>query len=834
MNARTRNAILAALCLLAAPPARAATPVLTQKTAVIDGMEWKYCELDEDFPAAGQKKGDIYIGHGLNTGPAIDPAFSGHLDIPDFGGKAVQIHGDAFLNCTGIVSVAVPEGVKVLAKNAFAGCTGLESVDFPDSLSEIFLDAFNGCTSLEAVTIPAGTASVASSAFAGCTNLRSVTFLGIPSDHAYVPAFNGCPALRSITLADADDWLLRAIPAVEELHALESSATLSDADGVLFNADGTELLRFPGKRGGHYAVPEGTKRLGADSFYHCDAISSVEVPPSVTDIAGSAFSSTSLVSVAGCEGVETIGAGAFRYCPALVSFAFGESLGTIEESAFAGCPLASADFRPGLAGIGASAFSGCTNLAAVAIPQGTAELGASAFKACDGLRSASIPGTVSAIGASAFAYCPALESVEIGNGVRSIGNSAFSMDSALAELELPDSVETVGQEAFYGCTGLQSVDLGRGVRSIGRFAFAFCPLYDPLSFPDSLETIGYQSFAGGRLPPWFVIPGNAASMAPDTFDRATGLKVLYLPETLDVDAAAIKRPDGCDAVRYAGSPLFFSVFSPSGPGGPLGKGHVHAPGDTVECAVPEISASNGWRVACEGWTGTGSVPASGTGSAVSFEIAEHSTLEWKWGGTNVWISCALSGPATAGFSEGWIPLGESVTVAWTPTEDGTAATLSGDTDGVVLDAAARTLTIPADRPRTLELTIAGPPRFTTSTPVPVPYAWLERHPAGLAGCGGDHEAFANSRAANGRAVWACYVAGLAPTNAEEDFTVSISAADGTPRVSWTPDLSDDPENPRVYSVFGKTGMKDEEAWHFPTNDASRFFKVEVSLPEPEP
>jgi len=50
-------------------------------------------------------------------------------------------------------------------------------------------------------------------------------------------------------------------------------------------------------------------------------------------------------------------------------------------------------------------------------------------------------------------------------------------------------------------------------------------------------------------------------------------------------------------------------------------------------------------------------------------------------------------------------------------------------------------------------------------------------------------------------------------------------AGGMPQVTWTPDLG----TTRVYSVSGRTHLTEGD-WGT-TNAASRFFRVEVSLPQ---
>ena len=118
---------------------------------------------------------------------------------------------------------------------------------------------------------------------------------------------------------------------------------------------------------------------------------------------------------------------------------------------------------------------------------------------------------------------------------------------------------------------------------------------------------------------------------------------------------------------------------------------------------------------------------------------------------------------------------------------------------------------------------------TATTPVPVPYAWLDAY-VGRFG-GGDYEAAAHAPGANGVALWESYVAGLDPADAASRFTASIAlGADGTPVVTWSPDLRA-AEPPRAYTVYGKPTLG-AAAWT-PVTDANRaamrFFKVAVEV-----
>ncbi len=52
---------------------------------------------------------------------------------------------------------------------------------------------------------------------------------------------------------------------------------------------------------------------------------------------------------------------------------------------------------------------------------------------------------------------------------------------------------------------------------------------------------------------------------------------------------------------------------------------------------------------------------------------------------------------------------------------------------------------------------------------------------------------------------------------------------GVPVIGWNPDLNEDgTKHERVYTVEGKGNLTDK-SWA-PTNSASRFFRVKVSMP----
>ena len=107
--------------------------------------------------------------------------------------------------------------------------------------------------------------------------------------------------------------------------------------------------------------------------------------------------------------------------------------------------------------------------------------------------------------------------------------------------------------------------------------------------------------------------------------------------------------------------------------------------------------------------------------------------------------------------------------------------------------------------------------------VQVPNAWLEQY--NLA----QSQTAASGTAANGRKVWECYLAGLDPTDPDDDLVAMIGYIEGHLRV-----YPKDPKPNRVYRIKGaatldlsaiRTDVTDEPDL---SATAYRFFRIEAS------
>ena len=135
-------------------------------------------------------------------------AFSGNDSITElvFSDTNTTVEEYAFMDCTSLETVYIPENVVIFGDRVFAGCTSLATVTFLSDIASVPTNMFSGCTSLEDVTLGDSIASFGYGCFNGCSSLSD---LGFVSKGVLIEsyAFNGTGA-ESVVLSDS----LLAIP----------------------------------------------------------------------------------------------------------------------------------------------------------------------------------------------------------------------------------------------------------------------------------------------------------------------------------------------------------------------------------------------------------------------------------------------------------------------------------------------------------------------------------------------------------------------------------------------------------------------------------------------
>ena len=465
----------------------------------------------------------------------------------------------------------------------------LKSVTIGNSVTSIGSYAFDGCTGLTSVVIPNSVASIGSSAFYGCFELKTVinfsnlTFSKGSTVNGYVAYYanNVCNVSNGSIVGD---------------FVFDKSNEVNTLVGYLGNA--TELILPADYNSENYAI-------GNDVFRENTALTSIEIPNSVTSIGEGAFAYCSgLTSVVIPNSVTSIGNYAFYNCENIVSAEIPNSVTSIGGYAFKGCTgLTSIEIPYSVTSIKYEAFYGCTILKTVInfsnltfskgstdngyvayyadnvynAPKGSKEgdyifgkpndantlvgylgnetkltlpadysgenyvIGADAFKGNTTIKSVEIPNSVTSIGSSAFYGCSGLTNIEIPNSVTSIGQDAFCRCNNLTSVELPSSLTAIELGAF-SRTGLIEVTIPEGVTSLGKWAFDNCPALVKVNLPKTLTSIGDNAFENCTTLANIIIPDSVTSIGSSAFSGCSGLTSIEIPNSVtSIGTSAFKK-----------------------------------------------------------------------------------------------------------------------------------------------------------------------------------------------------------------------------------------------------------------------------------------------------
>ena len=369
-----------------------------------------------------------------------------HITIPD---SVTAIGAYAFDGCTSLAGITVPGGVTEIENGTFRGCTSLVSAALPDSVKSIGQSAFSGCINLAQAPIPGSVTGFGNSAFFGCTRIKTVTIPdGVTSISQYL--FLGCTALTSITLPGGlTDIGAQAFKGCSALSTVNFNGTEEQWNAVKIDFDNEPLQKV-------HVTFRGTVvysgQCGEDLIW------------SLTSNGTLAISGTGTMT--------------------------DYTNGRAPWSSYAS-QITSVEIAYGVESISVNAFISCSNLTAVTIPGSVRAIGGYAFDGCKSLTSIAIPDGVTAIENGTFHGCASLVSVVIPDGVKSIGQSAFSGCASLTIAPIPDSVTSIGNAAFFGCARITTVTIPKGVTGMSQYLFQDCTGLKSITILGDVTEIGF-------------------------------------------------------------------------------------------------------------------------------------------------------------------------------------------------------------------------------------------------------------------------------------------------------------------------------------------------------
>lgn len=483
--------------------------------------------------------------------------------------------------------------------------------------------------------------------------------------------------------------------------------------------------------------------------------------------------------------------------------------------------------------IGKDAFNGCTAMTGVTIPDGVTEIGMQAFADCRALAALEFPDSVTSIGLYAIYRCDGLTELSIGNGVKHLASYGISQCGGLKRIRIPAGLEDIAFRGIYSCDAMEEYvvdgnnakyESDRGVLfSKGKGTLMRYPAgrEGAYAIPEGVECIDWDAFYRCRGLTAVTIPEGVTNIDYQAFSECSGLTAVTIPEGVEkIGEFAFYRCSGLESVRIPASVNWIDSYA------------FTDCGKLKDIAVANESLhyeSEDGVLFTKGKECLVCCPAGKTGTySISEEVKSIGLYAFGYCVrlTNVIIPEGVAEIGASAFSHctGLVTLRfpESVTRMNDYVFQGCSGLAT-----LLVPASWKGTTMLKDAMLPEECEIVYYATATGLTPVPVPYRWLEEK-AGtiLAENDGDYKAAALEKAANGRPVWECYVAGLDPLDKDSELRVTGTWTGSNLAVS----VVGGEQEGRTYVTEGTAALSETNAWG-PPDANTRFYRVRVEMAE---
>ena len=469
---------------------------------------------------------------------------SGNITIPaalstSCGNYSVtSINAYAFIGCSGLISVTMPNSVTSIGEAAFYNCPGLRTITISNSLTDILTNTFSECTSLTSVTIPNSVISIGNYAFNNCSSLTSLT---IPNSVTSIGqnAFNNCSGLTSVIISNS-------------ITRIENN-NFSGCTGL------TSIT-----------IPNSVTSIGYAAFDTCTSLTTITIPSSVTSIDSVAFHNcTGLTSVV-CNITSPLQINGSVFdlvnqsaCSLIVPT---ESITAYQSAAYWQnfAPITCASPIENISSISAcdsytwannnqtytesGIYTGTNTNCVTQVLNLTINTSAINTTFSSGginyiVTSANTVAVGSNGGASGSISIPATVITGCGSyTVTTINNGAFYGNSGLTSITIPDTVTRIGNDAFVYCTNLTSITIPNSVYSIGTVAFAYCTSLTSVTIPSSITRLNNGLFRRCNHLTSVTIPSSVNEIGYEVFRDCTSLTSLIcnISSPLSLNATAFE------------------------------------------------------------------------------------------------------------------------------------------------------------------------------------------------------------------------------------------------------------------------------------------------------
>lgn len=389
-------------------------------------------------------------------------SYSGVVNIPSTAShngetySVTRIGNSAFRNCTGLISVTIPNSVTTIGNYAFYYCLNIRSLTIGSGVTEIVYNAFYDDYYIPKVIWLCNTPPTGSSKVYAKMNYVSNQEFSLSNRKVY-------PFLSSRFEVDNVVYV-PVSPSERTCDVIDCNYAPTSTEIVIDSIVKNKNIELKVLEVNNY------------SFYNNDSITKLTISNS-----------------------GNIGDYAFYDCDALTSVSASNN-GNIGDCAFYNCDTLTTVDANNNGYIRYSAFRNCENLNSATFGNQVTEIGGYAFYGDKSIQEINLPDNITSLGESAFSRCSSLKDVTIGRGIASLPEYVFSDCSSLPSIFIPSNITSINDYAFKGCTSLGDVTFEQNLH-----------LRAPQTFPDWTSTNHAHSSSSSHQYSIYVQAGDLLS-----------------------------------------------------------------------------------------------------------------------------------------------------------------------------------------------------------------------------------------------------------------------------------------------------------------------------------
>lgn len=180
----------------------------------------------------------------------------------------------------------IPDSVTKLGYGAFCYCDELKKLTVGKGITEIDYCLLFGCDNIETVILPETLTKLDGGAF----KYSGIKYIDIPDSviHLGCEAMTGCRRLETVNIGKGvsyiHEWAISS-SSLKKINVDPLNKQFSSRDGVLYNKDKTELIKYPSdKIGDVYRIPDSVKAIKCGAITQANNLDKIYVGQNIKTI----------------------------------------------------------------------------------------------------------------------------------------------------------------------------------------------------------------------------------------------------------------------------------------------------------------------------------------------------------------------------------------------------------------------------------------------------------------------------------------------------------------------------------------------------------------------